>query len=81
MTNDAKMQLEALIHTTQCDKAFACLRPGDDPVCPTRSVGMKHNVLCLEEQAHHGCRYLVLTALGRFCHCPVRVHLETQRAN
>ena len=76
MINDPKLQLEALIHSTPCEREFACLHPGGDPVCQTRSLGMEHTVVCLNPTDHRQCRYGVLTALGRFCQCPVRAHVE-----
>ena len=80
MINDPKLQLEALLHSTVCEKDFACLQSRGDPVCQSRSVGMEHTVVCLNPADHRQCRYGVLTALGRFCQCPVRAHVERHLA-
>ncbi len=79
MINSAKTQLEALVHTVQCDKRFACMDTRADAPCLARDIGMEHTLLCLEPHGHLQCRYCTLTALARFCHCPVRVHFEKHR--
>ena len=75
MITDLEAHLDALARTVKCDKDFACLRTGAGKLCMARDIGLEHNVACLE-QNEWACRYRLKTALGRFCHCPVRVQME-----
>ena len=74
-----KAHIDGLMHSMKCSKNFACAQSNSETLCRAKDIGLKSNLVCLEEVGAE-CDYRLKSDFGQFCQCPIRICLaKTQR--